>query len=55
MIVIKETKTTITEKITVKVSDNDKYTVDTRKEIELAKAIIDALSDEPNLDSVTTT
>lgn len=49
MIVTKETVTTITEKITVKIPDSKEVSVETRKEIETAKAIIDAISGSPNL------
>lgn len=50
MIVTKETVTTTVEKITVRVNDSGCFSVENRKEIEIAKAIIDAIS-ESNLNS----
>lgn len=50
MIVTKETVTTTTEKITVRITDSGCFSVEKRKEIEIAKAIIDAVS-ETNLNS----
>lgn len=50
MIITKETTTTTTEKITVRISDSGNFSVETRKEIEIAQAVMNAMN-ESNLNS----
>lgn len=54
MTVTKQVVTTTTEKITVRITDSGSFSVENRKEIEIAKAIIEAIS-ESNLNSESST